>query len=89
MNGDAAAGEGFAAGVGAPPPGLGVSQDLCGNQNFTARSIDATPARWRGDTGYSVERTRRNEDAIDAVVCVLRLVSSTNNIKSECTSRHR
>ena len=25
----------------------------------------------------------------DAVVCVLGLVSSTNNIKSECTSRHR
>ena len=27
VKGDAAAGEGFAAGVGAPPPGLGVSQD--------------------------------------------------------------
>ena len=27
VNGDAAAGEGFAAGVGAPPPGFGVSQD--------------------------------------------------------------
>ena len=58
------------------------------NHRVVLQAIDATPARWRGDAGSSVERTRRNEDAIDAVVCVLRLVSSTNNIKSECTSRH-
>ena len=59
------------------------------NHRVVLHAIDATPARWRGDAGSSVEQTRRNEDAIDAVVCVLRLVSSTNNIKSECTSRHR
>ena len=32
---------------------------LCGNQNFTARSIDAMPARWRGDAGSSpLDRAR-------------------------------
>ena len=59
------------------------------NHRVVLHAIDETPARWRGDAGSSVEQTRRNEDAIDAVVCVLRLVSSTNNIKSECSSRHR
>ena len=50
-------------------------------------SVEHTDAS--GDLcGNQPVRRVPHEDVIDAIVCVLRLVSSTNNIKSECTSRH-
>ena len=46
---------------------------LCGNQNLTARSIDATPARWRGGVRSSpLDRARTATSSPRKELCTRR-----------------